>query len=239
MTIITKMKNSLLRLLFPLRCPVCDGIVRHSEGKICAHCEPRLKLLTPPWCLKCGKKVEDGMSLCEDCQRTGHTYDRGRALYEYASAAPGLYRFKYSGRQEYADFYADQAAEYLGEFIKSVNPDALIPIPLHPKRKNKRGYNQAEVLALRIGEKMDIPVYSDLLLRSRNTRPLKRLSRQERQNNLKNAFIIRQNDVKLGVTILIDDIYTTGATIDEAAGVLKAAGAREVYFLSLACGAGV
>lgn len=232
-------RDSVLRLVYPVRCPVCDEIVADTGQLVCPECEPRLKLLLPPWCMKCGKKVEEGEELCLDCRTRQHLFVRGRSLYEYGSAAASLYRFKYGNRQEYAAFFGSQAADYLGDYIRRIHPDGLVPIPLHPSRENKRGYNQAKLLAQEIGERLEIPVLSDYLVRVKKTVPLKHLNPVERQNNLKKAFIISKNDVKLKVIILIDDIYTTGATMDEAAKVCLAAGVEKVYCLSLACGAGV
>ena len=143
--------GGILQLLFPLRCPVCDDIVTPFGRKICSGCEGKLKLLTPPWCMRCGKKLYQDGDLCVDCRKKAHAFVRGRALYEYGSVAASIYRFKYGKRQEYADFYGEEVAKYLGDFIKGVNPDALIPIPLHRKRQNKRGYNQAQVLAESLG----------------------------------------------------------------------------------------
>lgn len=164
---------------------------------------------------------------------------RGRALYEYESAAPAIYRFKYGGRREYADFFGEQTAEYLGGFIRDVKPDALIPIPLHRRRKIERGYNQAQLLAERVGGYLGLPVRSDILVRRKNTSPLKYQNPEERQNNLKKAFNITQNDVKLKRVLLVDDIYTTGSTMDEVAGTLREVGVEDVFFIALACGAGI
>lgn len=130
-------------------------------------------------------------------------------------------------------------AEYLGDFIRSVQPDSLIPIPLHRKRKAVRGYNQAELLARAIGRRLEIPVDAKFLVREKNTVPLKYENPQERQNNLKKAFNIARNDVKLEKVIVVDDIFTTSSTMDEVSRVLKAAGVREVCFVALAIGAGI
>ena len=189
--------------------------------------------------MKCGKKVGDQEEYCMDCRKKEHKFVRARALYEYRSAALPIYRFKYGGRREYGDFFGEQAAEYLGGFIRSIEPDALLPVPLHRKRMSARGYNQALLLARALGERLNIPVYGDYIVRVKNTEPLKYENPQERQNNLKKAFIIRRNDVKLKKVIIVDDIYTTGSTMDEIAGVLRAAGVQEVYCVALACGAGI
>lgn len=238
------MRNSkgikgIIQLLFPLRCPVCDRAVRPSGEKICMECMGKLKLLTPPWCMRCGKKLAEEGEFCRDCQNKKHEFVRGRALYEYQSAAPSIYRFKYGKRQEYADFFGEEIVRYLGDFIREVKPDALIPIPLHRKRQEKRGYNQAALLAEAVGRYSGVPVNGKILVRVKNTVPLKLQNPSERQNNLKKAFNIGENDVKLNTTVIIDDIYTTGSTIDEAARVLKDAGVKKIYFITLACGAGL
>ncbi len=231
--------SGLLQVLFPLRCPVCDEIVRQAGEKICLKCMSVPKLLTPPWCMKCGKKLAGEEEYCSDCKEKSHFFIRGRALYEYGSAAPMIYRFKYGGRREYADFFGEQIAEYLGDFIRRTDADALVPVPLHRKRKAVRGYNQAELLAKALGKAMKIPVAADLVVRVKNTEPLKYENPKERQNNLKKAFLIRQNDVKLKRVIIVDDIYTTGSTMDEIARALREAGIEKVYCIALACGAGI
>lgn len=239
-----KLYQTIIQLLFPLRCPVCDAIVMPASEKICLDCMKKLRYITGPRCLRCGKKLECAeQEYCHDCAKGKHCFMRGRALYEYGSIAPALYRFKYGNRKEYADFFGEEIAGYLGDFIHEVHPDGLIPVPLHRKRLKKRGYNQAFLLAKAIGQYTDVPVFDKLVARTKNTVPLKRLNPQERQNNLKKAFHIVGNDVKLIETmqsvIIVDDIYTTGSTIDEVASVLLAAGVKQVYFLALACGKGL
>lgn len=232
-------QKHLLPLLFPTRCPVCDGVVAPYGEKICLGCMKKLKLLTPPWCMKCGRKLKEEGEFCADCRRRKHEFLRGRALYEYTGAAPSIYRMKYGGRQEYADFFGEEMGRYLGSFIRQIKPDGIIPIPLHRKRQKIRGYNQAALLAKALGEYMGVPVYDKLLVRTKNTKPLKLQNPQERQNNLKKAFIIAENDVKLKTILIVDDIYTTGSTMDEAARVLKQCGVETVCFVAIACGAGI
>ena len=226
--------EKILQVLFPLRCPVCDEIVQPAGEKICLECMDKLRIITPPWCMRCGKKLTEEGEFCPECRVKERGFARGRALYEYTSAAQAIYRFKYGGRQEYADYFGEQIVEYLGEFIEKVQPDGLVPVPLHRSRRRKRGYNQAELLARAIGSRLDIPVYDKLVFRTKNTVPLKQLNARERQNNLKKAFNVAQNDVKLKVLIIIDDIYTTGSTIEEMSRVLREAGVENIYFVTLA-----
>ena len=233
-------KTLLWQLLFPRRCPVCDRIVRPFGEKICLECLPKLRVVTPPWCLKCGKKLSEETELCAECGRGRHRYNRARTLYEYSGAAPAIYRLKYGERREYADFFGEEMARYLGDYIRGCAPDVLVPVPMYPGKERRRGYNQATLLARALGETLQLPVDERLVRRVRNTAPMKRLNPRERQNNLKKAFNICGNDVKLyDRIILVDDIYTTGSTLDEIAGVLKDCGVSEVYCITLACGAGV
>lgn len=238
---IKKMKwpGKILQSLYPLRCPGCDEIVTPYGQKVCSVCLTRMKLLTPPWCMRCGKKLLAEKEICEDCARSEHVFVRGRALYEYDSIFDSVYRFKYGNRQEYADFFGEQMAVYLGDFLQTIKPDGIVPIPLHKKREKQRGYNQAFLLAKALSKYTGIPVYKDLVIRVKNTAPLKCQKPKERQNNLKKAFNVKENDVKLERVLLVDDIYTTGSTMDEVCRTLGQIGVKEVYFITLAGGAGI
>ena len=147
-------------------------------------------------------------------------------------------RFKYRGRREYADFYAEELVKRCGELLLSWQPDALVPVPLHKSRMRKRGFNQAELTARKVGKALGIPVEKRLLLRTKKTSPQKELNDVQRRANLKNAFQVSQNDVRLKRVVLVDDIYTTGSTIDAAAAVLLEHGVEGVYFLTSCIGRG-
>jgi len=203
---------------------------------ICPSCRDKLKYIEGNVCLKCGKPVASGEEWCDDCEKNAHVFTKGAALYRYECIRQSIYRIKYEGRREYLDFFADEIVRRLGQQIRFWDADAVIGVPLYKSRYRKRGYNQADVLASKIARKTGIPFYKNLVLRVKNTAPQKGLDVQERQNNLKKAFIIGQNVVKLKTIIVIDDIYTTGSTIDAVAGVLKDAGVLHVYFITLAIG---
>jgi ComF family protein len=228
----------LLDLLFPRRCPVCDEPVRVGDGLACAACLPRLSYIDEPFCLKCGKKLAESNEYCTDCTERGHLFERGFALYEYPGIAGAVFRFKYKNRQEYAEFFGAEICQHLGREILELEPDCLIPVPIHRKRLQSRGYNQAALLAQAISRRLSIPLEDQLIGRVRATAPLKSLNLAERQNNLKKAFKIMQNDVKLKTVMIVDDIFTTGSTIDEMTEELKSVGVREVYFVALSIGKG-
>ena len=112
----------------------------------------------------------------------------------------------------------------------------MIPVPMYRKKQRLRGYNQAELLAREIADQRNLPLICDLVLRVKNTKPQKELEGKDREENLKKAFIITKNDVKLRKILIVDDIYTTGSTVDAIAEVLKKSGVEEIYFLSLCIG---
>jgi len=123
--------------------------------------------------------------------------------------------------------------------VSGWKPQALVPVPLHKKKKRKRGYNQAQVLAEELSRIWQLPVLDDLVVRVKNTRPMKEIEGTERQNNLKKAFKLGKNDVKLNTIIIIDDIYTTGSTVDAVAKVCREGGIDNVYVLSVSIGHGL
>ena len=227
-------------LLYPRRCPVCDRAVTPFGSLICETCKREPVYIKELCCMKCGKELaKEEEEYCADCRRQRHLFDRGRALFAYKSIADSIYRFKYKGRREYAAYYAECIAGRLGGWIVQCRPDALVPVPIHDSKRRMRGYNQAEVLAKELGRMMNIPVESNLIKRVRKTVPMKDLSAFERQNNLKRAFKICRNDVKLSTIIIIDDIYTTGSTIDAMSYELRKAGVKRIYFVTLAIGKGL
>lgn len=229
-------------VIFPPRCPVCDKPVPYFERqeKICPECRGVFSLIKGARCCLCGRMLDGNETeLCRDCRQNGkkHYYTKGIALYEYNDAMRrAVYRFKYEGRKEYAVFFGKRMAQQFGNAVKRAGVDGIIPVPLHPKRERERGFNQAGLLAQAFGKEAGIPVYEKYVVRTRNTQPMKVLEGAERQNNLKRAFKIGQNDVKLKITIVVDDIYTTGSTIDAVAKVLLEAGISQVYFMTLAIG---
>ena len=228
-------------LLFPRRCPVCDRPVPVLEKEICPECRNKLIYIREPYCMLCGKPLQSQRDpeaeYCFDCQRRRHFFDRGICLYRYDSIRRCIYRFKYAGRQEYAEFLGREMAEKLGSVMLSWKPEALVPVPLHPSRLRRRGYNQALLLARELEKHLHIPVYADWLIREKNTKPLKLLD--GRENNLKKAFNIVQNEVKLKTIIIIDDIYTTGSTVDEIALLCRKNGVEKIYFAALSVGSGL
>lgn len=226
--------------LYPRCCPICGEIVPKKSELICGECKNKLVYIKNPRCKKCGKPLEFYKEeYCRDCKRRKHYFEEGRAVWVYSKEMrSSIYRFKYDNKREYADFYTEELVRVYGNWIKSLQVDAIVPIPLHKKRKTCRGFNQAEVLACGIGKKLNLPVMPEVMVRTKNTVAQKELNDKERQENVKNAFKIPSNEVKLKKVLLVDDIYTTGSTIDAAAKALKSKGVEKVYYVCLCTGGG-
>ena len=225
-------------LIFPQRCPVCDKIVMPRGGEICPDCEKSLKVVGNSYCVKCGKPMKmERKDRCNDCRNREHSFDLCRSAFVYNDAMrKSIYRLKYNGRREYASYLGRRMAEELSDVIHANHPDAIIPVPMYKRKEKKRGYNQAYLLAKMLSEYTNIPVRTDVVIRCRNTKIMRSLSARERENNLKKAFKIVGDSVKLTNIVLVDDIYTTGSTADAVARVLKAAGVERVLVASLSTG---
>lgn len=195
-----------------------------------------------PVCKKCGKEVfGEVVEYCLDCSRHPRTFDSGMAALNYNEAARhSLAAVKYKNRREYLDFYAELMDYRMAQKVHYLKPEMLVPVPVHPSRLRRRGFNQAYELALRLEKRWKIPVEARMLTRTRKTIPQQKLNPNERLENLQEAFAM---DVKwLGrhpmpeTVLLVDDIYTTGSTIEACARVLKKAGVKKIYFVTICIG---
>lgn len=237
-------KENIIHLLFPRRCPICDKAMFSSvfmkTELCCAACREIPEYVKEPVCKKCGKPIENERAeFCYDCRKHPGGFAQGKALWIYKDQVKeSMYRFKYQNRQEYARYYGSEIVRVYGEWMKRNKIEAIVPIPLHWTKKRRRGYNQAQLLAAEIGKQTGLPVYPKLLKRIKKTKAQKNLDETERKNNLKKAFKTQENKVQLSHILLVDDIYTTGSTINEAALELKKAGIEQVYYVSVCIGRG-
>lgn len=238
------MLKSLIDLIYPLRCPLCGDIVIPKGERICCDCRPKLPYVKEPCCLKCGKPIErEEVEFCSDCQRKPYSFTRGYSLWVYDERMKkSITEFKYHGRKEYGAFYVEEILKNFKGRLEGLQLDGVVAVPLHPRKLRKRGYNQAEVIAKPIAKACSLP-YIDLLLRSKNTLPQKELSDKERLKNVQSAFTINKRVLKglafpIERLLLVDDIYTTGSTIETCTELLLQYGVKEVYFLTLCIGKG-
>lgn len=226
--------------------------VRRKQGSetsvsgICPACRSKVPSVTEPYCFKCGKPIEDETAeYCYDCSHRTHIFDEGRALYPHTGAAKrAVYELKYGDRRAYGAVFGREMAHRYNGWMSRKGITMIVPIPLHRSRLRERGYNQAAVIAKALAAEFSegrMLYHEDVLIRETETKRLKTLSPIERRIALEDAFMADLSSVSSEMcenVLVIDDIYTTGSTIDAAAKSLKRAGAKKVFFLTVTIGQG-
>lgn len=214
-------------------------------NKICPDCSKKLVYIREPRCKKCSKPIEFiENEYCVDCQHSNFAYTYGLSLWAYNKYIKhSIANFKNNNKREFADYYIDEIIKVYGDKIRSMNIDALVPVPLHKSKYMKRGYNQAEILAKGISDMLNIKLISDLIIREKKTLSQKDLNDRDRFKNLQSAFRINDNKYKsyskqFRNIMLVDDIYTTGSTIESCSKVLLSYGVEKIYFITLSIGKG-
>lgn len=226
-------------LLWPEICPFCG---KASRVGTCPECREKLRKLEiqEPRCMQCGRPVRYAeQEYCRDCAETRHFYDQGYSLWLHRKPVnQSIYRFKYQNQRRFAAHYTAELTRAFEGQVRRWRPCLIMPVPLHKKRRRARGYNQAELIAEGLGRAFEIPVDAASLIRKKNTVPQKELDRQGRMQNMKNAFMLADSFLPVRTILLVDDIYTTGSTLDAAAFALKQRGVQKVYFLTISIGQG-
>ena len=239
-------KDKILDALFPsnIYCISCGSLIDNTrEYALCDSCKLRFHWVGMKTCAKCGKILQENYrhELCYDCRKYDRSFDKGFSCVQYGLLERGvLMDYKYKGMsyigQKLGDILYDRME------AEAIEYDLIVPVPMYSKNQIKRGYNQAQVMAARLAARNNLPCASELLVRLKKTAPMKGLGAVERYENLKNVFAVSSKNhytIAGKRILLVDDIYTTGSTLDACSKVLKAAGAAEVYVLTFACGANI
>lgn len=215
--------DTLMCVLFPRRCALC-GSVTEIDKYICDDCK-NAKRPSGKVCKKCAHSPDN-------CECKGKIYDYKElcaAYYFNGSIATGIVRFKNSGFTELKTAFAHEMSKCIKERYADIHFDCITYVPLHKSRLKERGYNQAKLLAQEISKELDIPL-DDLLIKVRNTKSQRSINQNERKGNLRAAFdLALDKDVKDKTILLIDDVKTTGSTLNECATTLRAYDAKAVY----------
>lgn len=229
------MLRKILDIFYPRCCPVCQKILKDRRRMICPECEKKLQPIGHPRCYKCGKPIEEG-EYCKDCQKHTHIFDQGRGIFVYDGIMRrSVTRYKYYGCREYGYFYAKAMYRYAWKNLNQWKPDLIVPVPIHKSKERLRGFNQAAYLAERLSCYTGIPVDTDLVQKVVKTKSQKKLNAMQRRKNLEKAFLVTKN-IRGKDILVIDDVYTTGSTIDAMAGCLRKRGAKNIYFLTVCIG---
>ncbi len=222
--------------VLPPRCLLCGQSVGEPEA-LCGDCWRGMRFFTPPWCARCGLPFPYPMgegALCGECSQTPPAFDRARAVLRYDERSrPLVLAFKHADETHLAGALGRWMRRAGAEVLEGA--DLLFPVPLHWTRLFRRRYNQAALLAHAVRACGGPPVAPDWLLRRRRTPSQGRMGRSLRERNVRGAFLLRPGkSVKGRRVVLVDDVMTTGATVEECARVLRKAGAEFIGVLTLA-----
>ena len=220
--------SRILDILYPRRCALCDRVLASCETYLCKECSFHLTFRRGKICLKCGRPSEK--AVCGQCRLHRYSFDECLIPFAYKGMIKdSIMRFKYHDRPEYARFFAAAILHYGGKRIMEWNADALVPVPVHKSRLLKRGYNQAGLLAKEISVRTGIPVEDRLAARIKKTEAQKELGFSERKDNLKDAFVYTGKARVPETVIIVDDIFTTGSTMESLAALFRKNGAKKIY----------
>jgi ComF family protein len=219
--------QALLDLIFPPRCAGCG-----AWGTLfCEACQAQIETITPPVCPRCGHPTFDN-ALCAACRREPSNLDGITAVAIYAHPLrEAIHTLKYRDGRALAAPLGERMADAWRQACRQA--DMFLPVPLHPSRLAERGYNQSLLLARVLGANVGVPVTETALVRQRATLPQVGLGWHERRQNVSGAFVC-QGDVRGKRVVLIDDVCTTGATLEACAAALKAGDATSIWALTLA-----
>lgn len=231
--------NDLSEVIFPPQCLGCAEILHPFNKIFCPACNDKIKFINGSLCLICGTTFPDSPApshLCGDCLENKKYFSYARAVFSYEDLIlNSIHQFKYNRNISVGEMLASFMADFSFPDIDFTDYSLLIPVPLHIKRLRERGFNQSLILANALEKKRRIPVNFSLLKRRKFTLTQTGSNRNERKQNIKGAFEVTDKRNIAGKNIiLIDDVYTTGATINECAKTLVRAGAQKVAVLTLA-----
>jgi ComF family protein len=232
--------NAGLGLFYPEVCQLCGGArATPAEGYVCGGCRAKARFIREPFCERCGRPYEGDITTqfeCANCREMEWHFQSARSA--VAARDPVLeviHRYKYQRALWFEPFLADLLIRSAGPAIAGAQ--LIVPVPLYPTKEREREFNQAVRLAKRLSAATLIPVNKRLLRRVLPTRTQTQLTREERLANVRNAFAMRNGQRLNGERIiLLDDVFTTGATTSACARVLTAAGAGEVWVWTVARG---
>lgn len=231
-----KFFNFVFKILFPsnIKCVICSREV-FENGFLCAKCKENLPRIST-YCLRCGTQIDDcdASSYCEICKKESAVFSLARSPFVYENQIVSLVRkFKYDGKKHLADFMAEEMVKC---YEKSNFPaDLILFVPLFEKREKKRGFNQAELLANGISKLVNIPISKGNLKRTKDTKTQTKLKYGQRKENVQDAFVVSNHSEFEGKRVLIiDDIYTTGATMKSLCLELKKSNVKSIMCLTFA-----
>jgi ComF family protein len=227
-------RNAAYSLFFPWHCVICEELQPYADV-VCEACRKSLPRITPLSCRICGAPLSEHwrVKVCPDCKLQRPKLTRIRSVFLYEGPVIRMvHEMKFSKRARFARYFSEEMYLFLLEhFVQQA--EAIVPVPLHRSREWQRTFNQARLMAEHLSALTGIPV-QNYLRRTRNTIPQTFLSGQARRKNLEGAFTVKQGIDLPKSVLLIDDVITTGATLEACSILLRKAGVRKIYGLTVA-----
>lgn len=236
------MKNGILKKLLVntmflqnIKCVVCEKeLAENTHFSLCEKCVKTLPKNNGKICLRCGEPIFSMAKFCLHCKHNPPVFTKCYSPLLYKFPVTKLIKdFKYNNQQ----FLSKTLGNFLVEsyIINNLTCDLVLPVPLFKSREKKRGFNQSLLLALQLKEKLNLTVEGEVLIRVKNTKTQTTLTKEQREQNVSSAFVVTdKSKVKNKTVLVVDDVYTTGSTLNECAKVLFKAGAKKVHCLTLA-----
>lgn len=227
-----KVLNALSDVLFPrhVACPLCNN--ETPNGEICDKCKDKIPFNNGKKCEACSRPTVAEERFCLNCTEYDYKFDKVVSPFCYRDGVVAMiHRFKFDNYKYLGEFFAG----HMAKACKDLPPfDVIVPVPMHPKSLRKRGYNQCDILARELSEILDVPL-SNALTKIVDTKEQRGQGGEERRKNLHGAFCVEdKSSVKGKAVLIVDDVFTTGSTINECAGLLKLCGAKKVYGVTAA-----
>ena len=228
------MLNRIFNLIFPKTCLHCGNNLATNENLICENCVKKLVFRTGEFCPKCSSVLKSNK--CEMCEEINYTFDNAFSAFKYSKVVKSLvHSIKYKEYKKVGKFLAIYMTEYWKKYVKIDDVDYVIPVPLHKVKKRMRGYNQAKIIGENFAKLMNFKFDSSLIKRINFTKTQTKLTKLQREKNIKNAFEVSDaKKIQNKKFLIIDDVFTTGSTVNEISDILRNFKADKIYVLTAA-----
>ena len=230
-----------MNLIYPAVCRGCSKKIDKFNRNICDDCAKKIKERLPPFCIKCGRQLKGDSELaamCQDCEKDKPFFDIAWSACHYDSLLKNLiHDFKYKKIASLASDFTILIINFMKKYRIGKNGQIILSIPMHPDRLFQREINHADILAKALGKKLGIPYSGNTLKKTKNTSLQSKLKRDARIKNLRSSFYLKDKSIVRDKNIiLVDDLFTTGSTVNECSRLLKDSGAGYIEVVTLARG---
>ncbi len=235
------MLGALINLLYPALCKACLKKINEFDRNICECCAKKIKERALPFCVKCGRQLKGSpelITMCPDCKENAPYFDRAWSACYYDGLLKDLiHEFKYNKIISLSTDFSILMINFMKKYDVGRDCQIILSIPMHPNRLFRREINHADILAMALGKRLGIPYSGDTLKKIKDTSFQSKLKRWDRIKNLHLSFSLKNNSIIRNKNILlVDDLFTTGSTVNECSRLLKNSGAGYVEVITLARG---